>query len=71
MLNAISAMPDGGVLTVSTELTELHNTEYISITIRDTGNGIPDEVLKDLFEPFNSTKTNGLGLGLTITRKYS
>ena len=68
MLNAISVMPDGGVLTVTTELTELHNTEYISITIRDTGTGIPDEILKDLFEPFNSTKTNGLGLGLTITR---
>ncbi len=68
MLNAISAMPDGGVLTVATDLTELHNTEYISIIIRDTGTGIPDEVLKDLFEPFNSTKTNGLGLGLTITR---
>ncbi len=68
MLNAISAMPQGGVLTVTTEQIELRNIEYISITIRDTGAGIPEDVLKDLFEPFNSTKTNGLGLGLTITK---
>lgn len=66
MLNSINAMPDGGLLTVSTE--KAGNDNMIKIVISDTGTGIPEDVLNELFTPFISTKTQGLGLGLTITK---
>ena len=37
------------------------------IEVSDTGHGIPEDKLKDIFEPFFSTKEEGLGLGLAIT----
>jgi signal transduction histidine kinase len=38
------------------------------VTFADTGSGIPQEQLERLFEPFSSTKTQGLGLGLYVSR---
>ncbi len=66
MLNSINAMPDGGLLTVSTE--KAGTDDMIKIVISDTGTGIPEDVINELFTPFTSTKTQGLGLGLTITK---
>jgi len=40
------------------------------VSVRDTGPGIPEEVLSQLFKPFFSTRTRGTGLGLTIVRKF-
>lgn len=68
MLNAISAMPDGGIITVASQQIHLHDEPWIKIIIQDTGPGIPPEVLEELFTPFTTTKTQGLGLGLTITK---
>ncbi len=68
MLNSINAMPDGGLLTVSTEKALNDNDDMVKIVISDTGSGIPQNVLNELFTPFTSTKTQGLGLGLTITK---
>jgi len=67
MLNSINAMPEGGLLTVSTEKAGIDN-DMIKIVISDTGAGIPEDVINELFTPFTSTKTQGLGLGLTITK---
>jgi nitrogen-specific signal transduction histidine kinase len=66
ILNAIQAMPGGGSLTVESRSTS-HDSLVIEIT--DTGKGIPEDKLKDIFEPFFSTKEEGLGLGLAITYK--
>lgn len=48
-------------------------TEYmpskIKITFKDSGEGIPQEILPRIFEPFVSTKANGMGLGLAICRQ--
>lgn len=63
-LNAEEAMPDGGVLTVSTTCAE----DRVMISIRDTGRGVPAEELERIFEPFSTSKMRGLGLGLAITR---
>lgn len=62
--NAISAMPEGGTLTISTSYAE----DHVVIEFRDTGSGISKEVLKRIFEPFFTTKKEkGTGLGLSIS----
>ncbi|MCK4727853.1 MAG: PAS domain S-box protein, partial [Desulfobacterales bacterium] len=63
--NAIEAMPEGGKLSIETHLKE-HNIE---IHFTDTGKGIAPEDLKDIFDPFITTKPKGTGLGLAISRK--
>ncbi len=63
ILNAIQAMPGGGVLTIESSL----RSGAISVKITDTGTGIPEENRKKLFSPFFTTKKNGTGLGLAIT----
>lgn len=74
--NAIDAMPDGGVLSVTTSF-ELEEQEgvnlqcrrgMVKVVISDSGTGIPAENLDRIFEPFFSTKTekSGVGLGLAV-----
>ncbi len=63
VLNAIQAMPQGGILTVESVLRD----RFIEITVSDTGIGIPGEERKKLFSPFFTTKKDGTGLGLAIT----
>ena len=69
--NAIDAMPDGGTLTVSAVNEEVNDITYVAIHISDTGEGIPEETLPLVFEPFYTTKKigHGTGLGLSISRK--
>lgn len=63
--NAIEAMPDGGVITVSSALSE----ERVRILVRDAGEGMSYDVLQRIGEPFFTTKDKGTGLGLSICRK--
>jgi len=65
ILNAMEAMPKGGTLTVLTELME-PDKNYFSVKIKDTGKGIPGKDIIRIFDPFFSTKLQGVGLGLTI-----
>ncbi len=66
LLNAGSAMPEGGEIRVSTTLDEDH---YIRIEFADNGEGISEENLDKIFEPFFTTKARGTGLGLAITKQ--
>ncbi|MEW6535868.1 MAG: ATP-binding protein [Candidatus Auribacterota bacterium] len=68
MMNSVGAMPEGGMITVVSERITVNSEDWIQIVIQDTGSGIPKEVLQELFTPFTTTKTQGLGLGLTITK---
>lgn len=63
-LNGIQAMPAGGVLTFGVESLN----DEIRITVSDTGTGIPENALNEIFRPFFTTKHRGTGLGLAITR---
>jgi len=64
-LNACEAMPDGGILTISTSAEE----DKVFVKVTDTGAGIKKEHLDKIFEPFFSTKPvgKGTGLGLSVT----
>jgi PAS domain S-box-containing protein len=66
MLNAIEAMKDtGGELTIRSRV----NPEgHLSVSIGDTGVGLPAEGADLIFDPFHTTKPQGTGMGLTITR---
>jgi PAS domain S-box-containing protein len=65
MMNAIQAMPGGGVLGVETR----SGNGVLAIVVEDTGHGIPVEHLERIWEPFFSTKPagQGTGLGLFVT----
>jgi signal transduction histidine kinase len=66
--NALDAMPQGGELTLSTQVQREHS---IVIQVRDTGTGISHARLLRIFEPFYTTKEpgKGTGLGLAICRR--
>ena len=68
-LNALQAMPHGGVLGIRTELSKGSDPGWVMVEIRDTGGGIPPELLHNIFNPFFTTKASGSGLGLSIVHK--
>jgi nitrogen-specific signal transduction histidine kinase/DNA-binding response OmpR family regulator len=63
--NAVEAMAKGGDLTVST----LSDGDSIKVSVRDTGSGIPEGQLENIWDPLFSTKNRGVGLGLPIGQK--
>ncbi len=64
--NGVAAVSDGGKIDIHVN-SKNHN--FVTITIADNGHGIPKENLKNIFEPFFSTKGEfGTGLGLSITK---
>jgi len=65
-LHSLQSMPYGGQLKFSVQ--ESRDQNEIEITVSDTGPGIPEDNLKDIFKPFFSSKHSGSGLGLAITR---
>ena len=77
-LNARDAMPDGGQLTVQTSKLTLEpgvasshpvasGSDYIVLTVADTGPGMEPQVLSRIYEPFFTTKEGGTGLGLATS----
>jgi signal transduction histidine kinase len=68
MINAVDAMPEGGLLSVSVRRAA-GQPEGVVVEISDTGHGMTPEAVRSAFEPYYSTKDTGLGLGLALTRK--
>src|SRR6195256_3581276 len=78
VVNADQAMPNGGTLRVSCDnftyngdngsvIADLTPGDYIRISIKDQGVGIPEDYLKRIFDPYFTTKPKGTGLGLATT----
>lgn len=63
-LNALDAMPDGGTLRITTDRVP----GGVRIRLVDTGDGIPTDIVPHLFDPFLTSKQEGLGLGLYVCR---
>jgi len=66
ILNALQAMPNGGLLTIKAR----HEQDKVYISVKDTGIGMPKEVLEELFTPFFTTKAQGQGLGLVVVKRF-
>jgi CheY-like chemotaxis protein len=67
VVNASDAMPDGGLISVRTSLTD---AARVQLEIADTGTGMSPEVIAHAFEPFFTTKTQGRGTGLGLATVY-
>jgi PAS domain S-box-containing protein len=75
IINARQAMPDGGIISIScsnvddASIERLPGTlqgKFVKIEVRDTGTGIPQDIVDKVFDPFFSTREKGSGLGLAI-----
>ncbi|KAA0258237.1 PAS domain S-box protein [Deferribacter autotrophicus] len=74
IVNALDVMKDGGIIEISCQNTIINDDiypvkkgKYVKISIKDSGPGIPNEVLDKIFDPFFTTKETGNGLGLAIS----
>jgi two-component system sensor histidine kinase PilS (NtrC family) len=68
--NACLSMDDGGVIEISAqEETTGDGQAHIAIAVKDSGCGIPPNMLADIFAPFFTTRENGTGLGLAIVQQ--
>lgn len=64
--NARQAMPGGGRITVKSEQVEKDKIRFVRIHVQDTGHGIHDEDLENIFQPFFTTKPEGEGTGMGL-----
>jgi hypothetical protein len=63
--NGLDSMPNGGELTMLTRAQQ----DHVEIVVADTGQGMAEDILESLFQPFFTTKVGGTGLGLSVSQK--
>ena len=67
ILNAIENTPAGGSIEVAAE----HRGDKLCLRVRDTGQGVPEDIRERLFEPFVTGRAEGTGLGLALVREIA
>lgn len=75
VINAVQAMPDGGVVSITAKNRDvpadnplsLRPGKYVCISVSDTGKGIPEKDIHNIFDPYFSTKKDGTGIGLAVS----
>jgi len=65
-LNARDALPEGGTITVGTEIVERDGERWVAVRVSDTGVGMDEDTKAHIFEPFFTTKDESLGTGLGL-----
>jgi PAS domain S-box-containing protein len=76
IVNARDAMPDGGTVMIAAGNVMLGPDEpipagaYVAVTVKDTGVGIPEDVISNVFDPFFTTKPVGKGTGLGLSQVH-
>ncbi len=68
-INSFEAMPNGGELRLTTRRGIMRGNkmkDHVEIVVKDTGAGIPDKIIDQIYDPFFTTKEHGTGLGLAI-----
>jgi signal transduction histidine kinase len=78
VVNAVDATPDGGAITIAArrsliadgQVSDLPAGRYVTLSVSDTGMGMPPEVLQHVFEPYYTTKPIGKGTGLGLAQVY-
>ena len=68
-LNSIEAISNHGKISVTSRSIQKEGVEYVQVEIVDTGKGIPKKILDSIFDPFVTTKKQGIGLGLSISHQ--
>lgn len=74
LLNAIDALPEGGRVTVTVETSGTPGTAdgaWLTLRVRDDGEGVPSHIMPVVFDPFVTTKESGVGLGLPISARIA
>jgi two-component system nitrogen regulation sensor histidine kinase GlnL len=69
LVNAMEAMPDGGILEIRVSLAAAASPPSIRIEIADTGPGVPEALRSRIFDPYFTTKSEGTGMGLALCDK--
>ncbi|HLK87599.1 MAG TPA: ATP-binding protein [Candidatus Binataceae bacterium] len=69
LTNAREAMPQGGAITIASRLLQVDEQASLHITVTDNGPGIPADVLGKIFDLLYTTKSDGSGLGLWLSRR--
>ena len=68
-INSLDAMPDGGRLSIALRRAPATAPDALELVVSDSGKGMTPEELDKAFEPYFSTKSTGVGLGLSFTRQ--
>jgi signal transduction histidine kinase len=69
--NACAAILEGGVITLSTANVHLEDRPHVRLSVQDTGSGMEESALDQIFDPLYTTKSNGHGIGMSVVKQVA